>query len=130
MDGSAEAYWLPNGIMARWSHGSASQGGIGLWLKKSFVAQFHVFKWRELEAGRVGVMSLVGTKGASTFFAFTLTPIPTSTVKTPSRSFVTMSKIRTGFSRLLREISISSKISTTDGVWGPRISQATITIMP
>jgi len=68
MDGSAEAYWLPNGIMARWSHGSASQGGIGLWLKKSFVAQFHVFKWRELEAGRVGVMSLVGDKGSLDIF--------------------------------------------------------------
>jgi exonuclease III len=49
-----------------WSHGSRSQAGIGLWMRKTFLEKFNDItehSWDEIEPGRVGRLRLQGPNG-------------------------------------------------------------------
>ena len=64
LSGRDRAIWLPAGVSAEWSHGSASVGGVGIWFKDTFRQQFSSAKWLELEPGRVGMWRLDGPLGS------------------------------------------------------------------
>ena len=69
LDGREEAYWLPNGVRAFWSHGTAHQGGVCLWVKDIFFNKFRETKWDVLEPGRIAVLRLRGGEGELDIFA-------------------------------------------------------------
>ena len=55
--GKAEAYQLPPGTTAHWSHLSTSRAGIGLLVTNTFTKRFLPFQtgdWTDLEPGRIG----------------------------------------------------------------------------
>ena len=66
--GRDDAVWLPPGVTAKWSHGTAAAGGLGLWYKDTFLAQFSHSSWVELEPGRVAVLRCEGANGAFDIF--------------------------------------------------------------
>ena len=67
--GREDAYWLPQGVRAFWSHGTAHQGGICLWVKDIFLNKFRESKWEVLEPGRIAVLRLRGDEGELDIFA-------------------------------------------------------------
>jgi len=68
LEGRADALWLPPGTKAFWSHGTAQQAGVGLWIKESFLAKFPYWVWVELEVGRTAVLRLSGERGELDIF--------------------------------------------------------------
>ena len=66
--GRADALWLPPDIHPFWSHGTSHQGGVGLWIKNTFLSKFQNWVWVELEAGRVAVLRLSGDAGEFDIF--------------------------------------------------------------
>jgi len=68
LKGRDDAFWLPQGIWARWSHGTAHQAGIGIWVKDSFLKLFNKVSWIEIEPGRVGLLRLEGDFGVLDIF--------------------------------------------------------------
>ena len=68
LEGRADAWWLPPDTMPFWSHGTSHQGGVGLWVKQSFLSRFPNWVWVELEAGRVAVLRLSGECGELDIF--------------------------------------------------------------
>ena len=68
---SAKPIALPTGIRPLWSHDSARQAGVGLWIKESFSSKFNPLNsesCEELEAGRVAVLRLRGPQGGLDIF--------------------------------------------------------------
>ena len=66
--GRGDAIKCPQDVRQFWSNGTTTQGGIGLWIKKPFLAKFPNWSWEELVAGRVAVLRLEGTEGQFDIF--------------------------------------------------------------
>ena len=65
-NGATRALKLPAEVHHFWSHDSAKQGGVGLWVKETFLSNFNPTAdegWEEIEAGRVAVLHLRGWHG-------------------------------------------------------------------
>ena len=74
--GKAEAYQLPPGTTAHWSHLSTSRAGIGLLVTNTFTKRFLPFQtgdWTELEPGRIGRLRLRGVEGNLDIYSIYLT---------------------------------------------------------
>ena len=70
--GRADALCLPAEFTAVWSNGTASTAGIGIVLKRSFLAKFHPVDrqrdWLEIVPGYVAVLRLNGPSGSLDVF--------------------------------------------------------------
>ena len=64
-DGEGDSLKLPPGVSSWWSHGSSRRGGIGIWVKDSFLAKFQkkAPKWVVILQGRAAVLRLEGDEG-------------------------------------------------------------------
>ena len=70
-NGATRALMLPAEVHQFWSHDSARQGGVGLWVKKTFLSNFNPpadEDWEEIEAGRVAVLHLRDPQGGLDIF--------------------------------------------------------------
>ena len=61
--GRDDANKCPQDIRQFWSNGITTQGGIGLWIKKPFLAKLPNWSWEEHVADRVAVLRLGGAEG-------------------------------------------------------------------
>ena len=74
--GKAEAYTVPTGCTAFWSHLTAGRAGVGILVRDDFLTRFAPIKaddWEEFEAGRLARLQLRGPDGNLDLWAVYLT---------------------------------------------------------